>query len=1409
MHRFQSSVTNDSGCLWQLSRRRRAAPRRGNTIVLVVGILVLLVIIATAYISRTHAGRVTAAATQRANLRDDNAQVIADSIASEIAEALFVRPIAFAFGPAGAVPDSNAPRLPILPDALRYDFDPDYPYNFAPYHVVPFTNWLDEPPGTFNPQWPEGPGSPDGLTHLPPPFNAIPIGAGNPLGNPGFGDTRWLAGIEPLRWDTDGDGILDAFSHWRHMTNIARPGNGWRIVGDISIVVKSLVTDLSIPVEQQLAVRSNAFHPVTGLPSLRSIGIDNFFDRWQNWLGGPGFGGYPVAYTNPLQIPPNFLDLKDLDGDGVRHNFGDGPQDEFIPGTARHAVSSMLADADGDGFTDSFYFLAPTMIERGIRQIVAIRIIDNSAMLNANVATRFLRSGTQSKTTGATPADLALVGRAAPGTGTDNWNVGFYDNPDHDNTHGVAGPYAFDYLTDRWERHVTEVGLVDPSGDPIVAPDAATRLEYWRSAGRAPFSATAGLTPFTLADELELRMFHGQNYPWIFSRYEYSVQSENGGPDDGFLRGSTAREESSEYLDQLTNQMLAADNRRKLTLFSGARNDLMPPWLRWRWEIPADIDALATANPADNDGNGVADVIDRFLAQARTKLDLREPDFVIGPPPPPGVRNFRDRLAPTLLLALTDGAPDPTNVHEGDSYYGDYNANDTAPDSEFGWLQRMAAGLSANIREYRDENSDVSLADAEPLPELTVAGPGPGPAPGADLRMLGMEKQPFLVEAFIGHVYKGQLVNFNHDQGPDQGDHILCATSPNSTIVVVQIANPFDSVLELADFRLRVFHTAGDPNEVALGLLPVNSIAPGSAMTLYSIEDQLAGEGLAGPWRIELGLVGLGEQNQFAGGQEVTLSSDRTQYDNVDEERAIELVRMLPEAVVLDRIDVGGPGTADYEFGEEVAGMDYAVAGDCTEPPVDLLWPDVVNIGGDTHWVQWVRVTRAWDDDFNAPPGITNEEKNPRYVFADRDIEVGEDSYLLAGNTINDFAGESHFNEFDKQCDSCDPLHFAMQMLQKDGDFEQVGELLNVWLFGHELDFSASPPSTMTTFSEFMRAEIKDGYEDDDDAAGVSRLRVSPTETTAAVLGPQGTPGLVLSSVIGRGDAMDLTDPLHAVPALPAGLRVLDAFVCDGRGVNGVVNQDEFRNASGFTGKTTPGLININTATVEVMRALPHMTRMVHEVNPPIDNLYVRIPEAIVQRRERFNGIPPMDPNYLLYSTGIPSGADYSVRPGGLRPERGYASIGELMLLMNPAQFVPPLPLLEPNENWLVNFAALRPAALGIPGAGVESTQISTDVSDVFDPITMSDVPDQVAQDVEEQNLLFAGISNLITTRSDMFTVYFKIRSFRQNPVTGIWDATDPEYIVDDSRYVMLVDRSEVNRPTDKPKILYLEKLPK
>ena len=67
--------------------------RRGNTIVLVTAILVLLVIIATAFISRTQAGRALAGAQQRAFQREDHAQLVAEQVAAEVAQSLFTKPV--------------------------------------------------------------------------------------------------------------------------------------------------------------------------------------------------------------------------------------------------------------------------------------------------------------------------------------------------------------------------------------------------------------------------------------------------------------------------------------------------------------------------------------------------------------------------------------------------------------------------------------------------------------------------------------------------------------------------------------------------------------------------------------------------------------------------------------------------------------------------------------------------------------------------------------------------------------------------------------------------------------------------------------------------------------------------------------------------------------------------------------------------------------------------------------------------------------------------------------------------------------------------------------------------------------------------------------------------------------------
>ena len=85
---------------------------------------------------------------------------------------------------------------------------------------------------------------------------------------------------------------------------------------------------------------------------------------------------------------------------------------------------------------------------------------------------------------------------------------------------------------------------------------------------------------------------------------------------------------------------------------------------------------------------------------------------------------------------------------------------------------------------------------------------------------------------------------------------------------------------------------------------------------------------------------------------------------------------------------------------------------------------------------------------------------------------------------------------------------------------------------------------------------------------------------------------------------------------------------------------------------------------------------------------------------------------------------------------------------------------------------------------------------------------DLTSGDAMERNSLLKGISNIATTRSDVFTVWVRIRTIRQDTLTGQWNGMDPENIIDDSRYMMTVDRSSVDRPGESPRSVSFVKVP-
>jgi hypothetical protein len=312
-------------------------------------VLVLLVIIATAFVSRTRAVRDISAAQQSSAGRDGRAESIGVSVASEIAGALFAKPIntsdPFAKTDTSVTPNvvvgsSSWPRLGAPLDAERYSIDrdalplasatnpiagdgfPDFGYNIAPYETKAWTNW----PDFFGPNspWPAGPGSPQGALTL---AANVPIGDSNPYGNPGMGDSRWLRSTEPERVGIDqtGDGVPDAFdfSHWAHLSWLPSANNGWRVVADISNIRDTGGAVIDNMNENGAAPYAVALPYEQWLPGVIPAPIANsaqFIARRDQW-----FLNYPTVYRDPAQALPNFFNLSTLGK----------PTDEFKLGTDR------------------------------------------------------------------------------------------------------------------------------------------------------------------------------------------------------------------------------------------------------------------------------------------------------------------------------------------------------------------------------------------------------------------------------------------------------------------------------------------------------------------------------------------------------------------------------------------------------------------------------------------------------------------------------------------------------------------------------------------------------------------------------------------------------------------------------------------------------------------------------------------------------------------------------------------------------------------------------------------------------------------------------------------------------------------------------------------------------------------
>ncbi len=206
--------------------------------------------------------------------------------------------------------------------------------------------------------------------------------------------------------------------------------------------------------------------------------------------------------------------------------------------------------------------------------------------------------------------------------------------------------------------------------------------------------------------------------------------------------------------------------------------------------------------------------------------------------------------------------------------------------------------------------------------------------------------------------------------------------------------------------------------------------------------------------------------------------------------------------------------------------------------------------------------------------------------------------------------------------------------------------------------------------------------------------------------------------------------------------------------IDGGDPDETFANYGEFTELAVAGRININTAPWYVIAQLPWVTN---------SGGGYELAQAIVAYRDKL----PQVSSLVDYSAGRQVGMGNG--PPFVREEAGFANITELMNVTNDY---------DGSGTYYPLYDIRRYGRDGVDN----DTPPAPDFSD-----------DSVIDDLEERDIIFSRISNLVTVRSDVFTAYILVRIGADGP---------------QKRVIAIFDRSNVFLPTDKPKLVALHPVP-
>ncbi|TVQ77564.1 MAG: hypothetical protein EA380_07250 [Phycisphaeraceae bacterium] len=225
------------------------------------------------------------------------------------------------------------------------------------------------------------------------------------------------------------------------------------------------------------------------------------------------------------------------------------------------------------------------------------------------------------------------------------------------------------------------------------------------------------------------------------------------------------------------------------------------------------------------------------------------------------------------------------------------------------------------------------------------------------------------------------------------------------------------------------------------------------------------------------------------------------------------------------------------------------------------------------------------------------------------------------------------------------------------------------------------------------------------------------------------------------------------------------------------------------------GRININTAPERVLQMLPYV--YTHPNEQPFGLASQRARSTLMLRyRDRFN------PESGVYNTSetplqitgmdfLREGLNKSFYDAPARP-LGFASIGELAIL---------------HQGWDPNTGTPATATPGFLDVAL-NPGISKD-NEVFAPWG-SRTASNPTDDAEKRLALFRTLSNIVSTRSDVFIATFVIRGYDPDIIESIELTGDLENDMNsdefrptyESRWLVVYDRSNVRSPVDRPRVL-------